>query len=148
MVGRSVAETMLDTTATLEDVLYPPIDAYEAGTLQVTDLHTIAWEKTGNSEGIPVVVIHGGPGGGGQPAYRQYFDPEQFHIIQFDMSAEASWESTLDDMRIDPFSDRDTAARSFEIDYVRVGQVGAVPEPGSALLSGLAAGLLLLRRRR
>ena len=71
-----------------------------------------------------------------------------FHIIQFDMSAEASWESTLDDMRIDPFSDPDTAARSFEIDYVRVGQVGAVPEPGSALLSGLAAGLLLLRRRR
>ena len=75
---------MLDTTTTIEQVLYPSIEPYDSGMLQVTDLHTIAWEKSGNSEGIPVVVIHGGPGGGGQPAYRQYFDPTKFNIIQFD----------------------------------------------------------------
>ncbi len=75
---------MFDSTTTLEDVLYPPIDPYESGRLEVTSLHTIAWEKSGNPDGIPVIVIHGGPGGGGQPAYRQYFDPSAYNIIQFD----------------------------------------------------------------
>ncbi|MBL6747408.1 MAG: prolyl aminopeptidase [Candidatus Poseidonia sp.] len=75
---------MLDTTTRLEDVLYPPIEAHEKGHLVVTELHTIAWERSGNPEGIPVIVIHGGPGGGGQPSYRQYFDPAAFDIIQFD----------------------------------------------------------------
>ena len=69
-----------------------------------------------------------------------------FHIIQFDMSAEASWESTLDDMRIDPFSDTATAARSFKLDYVRVGQV--VPEPSTTALIGLGGIALILRRRK
>ena len=75
---------MLDTTTSLEDVLYPPIEAHEQGHLKVTELHTIAWERSGNPDGIPVIVIHGGPGGGGQPSYRQYFDPAAFDIIQFD----------------------------------------------------------------
>ena len=75
---------MLDTTTTLADVLYPPIEPHTTGTLQVSDVHTIAWEQSGSADGIPVVVIHGGPGGGGQPSYRQYFDPAAFNIIQFD----------------------------------------------------------------
>ena len=75
---------MLDVTTTLEDVLYSPIDPYDAGMLSVSEVHTIAWEKSGNPDGIPVLVIHGGPGGGGQPAYRQYFDPKTYNIIQFD----------------------------------------------------------------
>ena len=53
---------MLDTTTTLADVLYPPIEPHSEGMLQVSDLHTIAWEQSGNPSGIPVVVIHGGPG--------------------------------------------------------------------------------------
>ena len=75
---------MLDTTSTLADVLYPPIEPHTTGMLQVSDVHTIAWEQSGSADGIPVVVIHGGPGGGGQPSYRQYFDPAAFNIIQFD----------------------------------------------------------------
>ena len=75
---------MFDVTTTLEDVLYSPIEPYDAGMLNVSELHTIAWEKSGNPDGIPVIVIHGGPGGGGQPSYRQYFDPETYNIIQFD----------------------------------------------------------------
>ena len=75
---------MLDTVTTLSDVLYSPCEPYQKGTLSVTDLHTIAWEASGNADGIPVVVIHGGPGGGGQPSYRQYFDPEAYNIVQFD----------------------------------------------------------------
>ena len=75
---------MLDTTTTLADVLYPPIEPHTTGMLQVSDVHTIAWEQSGSADGIPVVVIHGGPGGGSQPSYRQYFDPAAFNIIQFD----------------------------------------------------------------
>lgn len=75
---------MFDVTTTLDDVLYAPIEPYEAGKIEVSQLHTIAWEKSGNPAGIPVIVIHGGPGGGGQPSYRQYFDPSAFNIIQFD----------------------------------------------------------------
>ena len=70
-----------------------------------------------------------------------------FQIIQFDMSAEAAWTSTLDDMRIDPFSDTATGSRSFQIDYVRVGSV--IPEPSSAMLLGFGLlGLVLFRRRQ
>lgn len=75
---------MLDVTTTIEEVLYPAIEPYETGMLQVSELHSIAWEKSGNPNGMPVIVIHGGPGGGGQPAYRQYFDPNAYNIIQFD----------------------------------------------------------------
>ncbi len=69
---------------TLEEVLYPEIEAHTTGRLEVSDLHTIAWERAGNPDGIPVIVIHGGPGGGSQPSYRQYFDPSAYDIIQFD----------------------------------------------------------------
>ena len=68
-----------------------------------------------------------------------------FHVIQIDMTGEAAWTSTWDDIRIDPFSGFATGGRSFEIDYVRVGT--PVPEPGSFALIGLG-GLCLLRRRR
>ena len=43
----------------IEDVLYPKIEPYTTGMLPVSDLHTIAWECSGNPEGIPVIVIHG-----------------------------------------------------------------------------------------
>ena len=72
------------TTQTIDEVLYPKIEAYSTGFLEVSNLHTIAWERSGNPDGIPVIVIHGGPGGGSQPSYRRYFDPMKFDIIQFD----------------------------------------------------------------
>ena len=68
----------------IEDVLYPKIEPYATGMLEVSKLHTIAWECSGNPDGIPVIVIHGGPGGGSQPSYRRYFDPNKWNIIQFD----------------------------------------------------------------
>lgn len=74
---------MLNTATTLADVLYPPIEPFQSGMLPVSDLHTIAWEQSGNPEGIPVLVVHGGPGGGAQPSYHQYFDPTVFNIVQF-----------------------------------------------------------------
>ncbi len=64
--------------------LYPAIAPYQSGTLAVSDLHTLYYEQVGNPAGKPVVILHGGPGGGIEPFYRQYFDPEQWRIVLFD----------------------------------------------------------------
>ena len=67
-----------------EQILFPNIDIREKGFLQVSDIHTIYWERSGNPEGKKILVVHGGPGGGSQPRYRRYFNPKKFDIIQFD----------------------------------------------------------------
>ena len=64
--------------------LYPAIEPHQIGMLQVSDLHQIYFEVSGNPTGKPVVVLHGGPGGGSQPFYRQYFDPARWRIVMFD----------------------------------------------------------------
>ena len=75
---------MQHSSQTIEEILYPKIEANTTGSLKVTELHTIGWERSGNPSGAPVIVIHGGPGGGSQPSYRRYFNPEKYDIIQFD----------------------------------------------------------------
>lgn len=64
--------------------LFPPITPYRTGYLPVSDLHTLYYEESGNPQGQPVVFLHGGPGGGTVPLYRQFFDPEAYRIILFD----------------------------------------------------------------
>jgi len=63
---------------------YPEIEPYETGTLEVSDLHTIYYEQSGNPEGKPVVFVHGGPGGGTDAKQRRFFDPKAYRIILFD----------------------------------------------------------------
>ncbi|MEO0520848.1 MAG: prolyl aminopeptidase [Cyanobacteria bacterium P01_A01_bin.116] len=64
--------------------LYPPIEPYRHSTLRVSALHTLYYEEAGNPEGQPVVFLHGGPGGGIVPLYRQFFNPAKWRIILFD----------------------------------------------------------------
>ena len=64
--------------------LYPEIEPYTEFDLKVSHLHTIHVEESGNPNGKPVIFLHGGPGGGIEPIYRQYFDPEKWRIIIFD----------------------------------------------------------------
>jgi proline iminopeptidase len=64
--------------------LYPPIEPYKQGKLQVSQLHTIHFEESGNPQGKPIVLLHGGPGGGCPPVYRQYFHPEKWRLVMFD----------------------------------------------------------------
>lgn len=64
--------------------LYPPIEPFDQRMLDVGQGHRIYLEQSGNPNGVPVIVCHGGPGGGTSPAMRRYFDPSVYRIILFD----------------------------------------------------------------
>ena len=64
--------------------LYPKIAVNTEFLLPVGDGHEIYVECSGNSDGMPVVYCHGGPGAGSSENLRRYFDPEKYHIILFD----------------------------------------------------------------
>ncbi|HET8645253.1 MAG TPA: prolyl aminopeptidase [Vicinamibacteria bacterium] len=64
--------------------LYPPIEPFDSGFLEVSALHTIYYEQVGNPRGRKAVFLHGGPGGGIDPDYRRYFDPARWHVVLFD----------------------------------------------------------------
>jgi proline iminopeptidase len=64
--------------------LYPPIDPFDQRMMDMPGEHTIYVEQCGNPNGIPVIVLHGGPGGGCSPAMRRYFDPKVYRIVLFD----------------------------------------------------------------
>lgn len=63
---------------------YPPIEPRRSGMMPVDALHTLYWEESGNPDGVPVVLLHGGPGSGTTPQHRQFFDPVHYRIILFD----------------------------------------------------------------
>jgi len=63
---------------------YPAIQPYNTGRLRVSDLHEIYFEESGNPNGIPALLVHGGPGGGSNPMMRRLHDPAIYRIILFD----------------------------------------------------------------
>ncbi|KRG83115.1 proline iminopeptidase [Stenotrophomonas daejeonensis] len=64
--------------------LYPEIAPYDTGTLKVDDRHVLYYEQCGNPDGKPVVMLHGGPGGGCTDKMRQFHDPAKYRIVLFD----------------------------------------------------------------
>lgn len=66
------------------DLIFPPVDPYATGYLQVDAIHSVYWEESGNPDGIPVVFLHGGPGAGASPVHRRFFDPASYRIVIFD----------------------------------------------------------------
>ncbi len=64
--------------------LYAPIEPYRQSRLKVTGGHEIFFEECGNASGKPVVIIHGGPGGGSNPTMRRFHDPSRYRIVLFD----------------------------------------------------------------
>ena len=64
--------------------LYPAIDPYAHGHLDVGDGHSVYWERVGTPGAKPAVFLHGGPGGGISPDHRRLFDPDRYDILLFD----------------------------------------------------------------
>jgi proline iminopeptidase len=60
------------------------MEPYAVGTLDVGDGHRLHWEASGNPDGKPVVVLHGGPGSGTSPDFRWMFDPSVYKVVLFD----------------------------------------------------------------
>jgi len=59
-------------------VHYPEIQPYDQGLLEVGDENLVYWESSGNPNGKPALVVHGGPGSGSRPESRRSFDPERY----------------------------------------------------------------------
>jgi len=92
--------------------LYPAIEPFSRLRLEVPGGHDLYVEQCGNPKGKPVVVLHGGPGGGCSPGMRRFFDPEVFRVILFDqrgcgrsrphssLEANTAWDLVADIERI------------------------------------------------
>jgi proline iminopeptidase len=64
--------------------LYPPIEPYASGMLDVGDGHNIHYERVGTPGAKPAVFLHGGPGAGCSPDHRRLFDPARYDLLLFD----------------------------------------------------------------
>lgn len=64
--------------------LYPAIKPYSTYEFQVGSPHVLYVEETGNPNGIPVLVLHQGPGMASDSHLRRFFDPQHYRIIMFD----------------------------------------------------------------
>ncbi|MEP7275510.1 MAG: alpha/beta fold hydrolase, partial [Betaproteobacteria bacterium] len=77
---------MIDATRTpsSDALLYPACQPSATGMLQLDLRHAMHWEVCGNPAGVPLVFIHGGPGGGSLPHHRRYYDPSFWRIVLYD----------------------------------------------------------------
>lgn len=82
--GRGARQAGQELSRRLDTALYPPLQAEEHGYLPLDATHTMYWERFGNPGGIPIVILHGGPGGSIRPYYRQLVDPEVYRGICYD----------------------------------------------------------------
>ena len=64
--------------------LYPLIEPFDSGMLDVGDGHSLYWERCGTKGAKPVVFLHGRPGAGCSPSHRRQFDPAKYDILLFD----------------------------------------------------------------
>ena len=85
-----------------DDFLYPALEPLRAGSLTLDTLHTMYWEESGNARGVPVVFLHGGPGGGSSPDHRRYYDPRFYRIIVYDQRGAGKSHRSARSLRIRP----------------------------------------------
>ena len=67
-----------------DDYLYPALSSRRSGRLALDPRHTMYWEECGNPRGVPLVFLHGGPGGGISADHRRYYDPAFYRIVLYD----------------------------------------------------------------
>lgn len=75
---------MSEDFTTPRRTLYPEIEPYETGMLDVGEGHSLYWERVGTPGGKPAVFLHGGPGGGMSPNHRRQWDPDRYDVLLFD----------------------------------------------------------------
>jgi proline iminopeptidase len=77
---------MIDSVhiASPEDALYPDCTPRTSGMLRLDARHAMHWEECGNAAGVPLLFVHGGPGGGSLPHHRRYYDPSFWRIVLYD----------------------------------------------------------------
>jgi proline iminopeptidase len=75
---------MGDSFSENRSTLFPEIEPFSAGMLELDGLHRMYWEQSGNPDGSPVVFLHGGPGAGSASGHRRFFDPAHYRIVIFD----------------------------------------------------------------
>jgi len=80
----SDAAHQIDQPVAFPRDLYPELEPFDEGFLDVGDGHQLYYDVSGNPEGIPAVFLHGGPGGGVSPRVRRFFDPAIYKIVIFD----------------------------------------------------------------
>ncbi len=68
-------------------MLYPRIEPFNSGWLEVSPGEKIYWEECGNSSGVPIVFVHGGPGAGCSETSRRFFDPLKYRVVLWDQRA-------------------------------------------------------------
>lgn len=92
---------------------FPAIRPYSSQSIAVAEPHQLYVEESGNPEGIPVLFIHGGPGGGTRQTDRCFFDPDKYRIILFDQrgSGQSKPHASLED--------NNTAALVADIETIR-----------------------------
>ncbi|MBM3951809.1 MAG: prolyl aminopeptidase [Rhodospirillales bacterium] len=73
----------MDASRSVRD-FFPRIEPYEQGGLDLDGVHRMYWEQSGNPNGVPVLLLHGGPGAGASPTHRRFFDPAFYRIVIFD----------------------------------------------------------------
>src|SRR5450755_2882562 len=81
--SRSTGESVMSASEPRRE-LYPQLEPYASGMLQVSPLHNVYFEQCGNPDGKPVVFLHGGPGAGCNAKCRRFFDPARYRIVLFD----------------------------------------------------------------
>jgi proline iminopeptidase len=72
------------SSASAEDYLFAATEPFDSDRIQVSPLHHVYYEQCGNPQGVPIVFLHGGPGGGCTPKQRRFFDPDYYRIVLFD----------------------------------------------------------------
>lgn len=65
-------------------VLYPELKPYQRHSLRVSELHELYVDEAGDPDGIPVLFVHGGPGGGCDASSRRFYDPALYRVVTFD----------------------------------------------------------------
>jgi proline iminopeptidase len=75
---------MFPRQSAIENILFPSISPFNEGMLKVSEVHSIWYAQYGAPLGIPVIIVHGGPGAGCGINDMRYFDPNFYHIILFD----------------------------------------------------------------